>query len=338
VLHCFYPEADYQQAWRAAVWPPVALGIIALLLVIVVSSVVSMRVTQPIRRLRDQVDRISRGDFQPLPVPARDDELRDLSMAVNSMSQLLAQYESHVRSNERLRTLDQLGGGIAHQLRNSVTGCRIAVDLHQRRCPSKNGDPLAVAIQQLELMEEFLKRFLSLGKQTNQPLEPADLMQIIEKILPLVRPRMDHLGIDFQWQHSDERLLVLGDADSLSQVVVNLLINAMEAAAQVQNHRDGMLVKPQVVIRLERVDDERARVEVMDSGPGPEDSIQASIFDPMVSSKHDGVGLGLAIVREVVTRHGGTIGWHRSDDVTCFAVELPLITQETRNADLACCR
>jgi two-component system nitrogen regulation sensor histidine kinase GlnL len=79
-------------------------------------------------------------------------------------------------------------------------------------------------------------------------------------------------------------------------------------------------------------------MEVIDSGPGPDQSIQTSIFDPMVSSKHDGVGLGLAIVREVVTRHGGTIGWHRADDMTCFFVELPLITRETRNADLACCR
>ena len=80
----------------------------------------------------------------------------------------MANYELDVRRTERMRTLAHLGGGIAHQLRNSATGCALAVDLHAEECPSgAESSTLAVAKRQLRLMEEYLQRFLQLGKTSN---------------------------------------------------------------------------------------------------------------------------------------------------------------------------
>ena len=145
VLHVLYPERRYRQAWRQAVVPPAATGLAALVIVVVISGAIAARVTRPLHRLSEQVDGIARGDFTPLPISQRDDELRDLALAINRTAEILTRYEQQVRRNEKLRTLGRLGGGIAHQLRNSVTGCRLALELHGRECTHEADEGLAVA-------------------------------------------------------------------------------------------------------------------------------------------------------------------------------------------------
>jgi signal transduction histidine kinase len=65
---------------------------------------------------------------------------------------------------------------------------------------------------------------------------------------------------------------------------------------------------------------------VSDTGPGPAEDVQQTLFEPFVTEKPDGVGLGLSVAREVAEQHGGHIAWHRADGVTCFTVELPCAT------------
>ena len=231
VLHMLYPESRYQQAWREAVLPPAATGLAALVIVVVVSSVIAARVTRPLHRLSEQFDRIAEGDFSPLPISRRDDEVRDLALAVNRMAEMLTRYEQQVRRNEKLRTLGRLGGGIAHQLRNSVTGCRLAIELHGRECTQAADEGLLVARQQLDLMEEYLQRFLSLGKQEVRPLAALNLAEVVERSLTLVNPKARHLGVELQWSAPADPPVVAGDANGLTQAVVNLLLNAIEAAA-----------------------------------------------------------------------------------------------------------
>ncbi|MGE0755393.1 MAG: PAS domain-containing sensor histidine kinase [Pirellulaceae bacterium] len=336
-LHFFYPEAAYRDAWWDAVLPPLGVGFVALAVVVLISHALAMRLVRPLDRLRDQVDRVARGQFVPVAVPPRDDELRDLAIAVNRMTEKLAHYEADVRRQERLRTLDQLGGGIAHQLRNSVTGCRMAVDLHQRHCPLQDEESLQVAVQQLGLMDEYVRRFLALGKPATGPLGPVDLGATIDKILPLLRPKARHLNVVLRWEPPPQPVLVRGDADALAQVGVNLVLNAIEAAAEMR--AAGIARRePQVVVCVAEGEDSRPTLAVHDSGPGPAEGVRDQLFEPLISDKADGVGLGLALVKEVVDRHGGTIRWCRQDMLTRFSVEFPRCTQEAPDVDVAGCR
>ncbi|MCH5375933.1 MAG: HAMP domain-containing protein, partial [Planctomycetes bacterium] len=199
VLHVLYPVDSYQKAWWEAVLPPVGVGMAGLLTMVFLSFAIALRVTRPIHHLCEQVDRIARGEFVPVSTPPRNDEVRDLSLAVNRMTEMLSGYETEVRRNERLRTLGRLGGGIAHQMRNAATGCRLAVDLHRRSCPVADDESLEIACRQLDLMEDFLERFLSLGKGGSEPLVPVNLVEIVQRVLPLVQPKAQHLGVDLQW-------------------------------------------------------------------------------------------------------------------------------------------
>ncbi len=334
VLHVLYPESRYRQAWRAAVLPPAAAGLAALIIVVAVSGMIAARVTRPLRRLSGQVDRIAQGEFAPLPISSRNDELRDLALAVNRMAEMLTRYEQQVRRNEKLRTLGRLGGGIAHQLRNAVTGCRLAIELHGRECPLPADEGLAVARQQLDLMEEYLQRFLSLGKQESRPLAPLNLAEVVERALTLVRPKSRHLGVELQWSAPADPLVVAGDADRLAQVAVNLLLNAVEAAAEAGTAQAAERTVPRVSVQLTPAESSGGvRLEVLDTGAGPAEQVRDQLYEPLVSEKPDGVGLGLSIAQEVIEQHGGTLAWRRCDNLTSFIVELPKWNAEDAHAE-----
>lgn len=324
VLHVLYPERRYRQAWRDAVVPPVASGLAALVTVVLISSMIAARVTQPLHRLSEQVAGIACGDFAPLPIPPRNDELRDLALAINRTADMLTRYEQQVRRHEQLRTLGRLGGGIAHQLRNAVTGCRLALELHGRECGQAADEGLAVARQQLDVMEEYLQRFLSLGRQDSRPPAPLDLADVIERSLHLVRPKARHLGVALQWSRPAAPAPLAGDADQLAQAVVNLLLNGVEAAAESAARHPGGAAAPRVLVTLAADGVAgKLRLEILDTGAGPAEQVREQMYEPLVSAKPDGVGLGLSLAREVVEQHGGTLDWQRRADLTCFSVELP---------------
>ena len=314
-----YPEDQWWSAARQAVYPALWTGAAAALAVIAITTVLARRFVRPIQELGRQAAAIAQGQFQPLPVARRDDEIRDLTLSINRMAETLGRYEQSVRRNERLRTLGQLGAGMAHQLRNSATGAWMAVELHQRQCPGGQDQPaLEVAVRQLRLMESYLQRFLALGRPSSLAAERVELEPLVRDALALVGPAAAHAKVDLRFEATAEPLAVQGDAESLRQVLVNLLLNAVEAA----NRPGGP--PPKVVVRLHKEAEGRARLEVIDSGPGPAEAVGDQLFEPFVTEKPDGTGLGLFVARQVAEAHGGAISWRRADEMTCFTLELPL--------------
>lgn len=318
-LHILYPETSYNEALREAIRTPLLVGSGAIILVVALAVGIASRVTRPLRQLKRQVGNIAQGDFRALPVPHRDDEIADLSRSINRMATMLARYEGEVRQNERLRTLGQLGGGIAHQIRNSVTGCLMAVELHERKCHvDEDQEGLAVAKRQLELMERYLQRFLGLGRSAGTPHAPTNLIEVVDNVLSLVSPTARHVAIQINWEPPSQPVVIEGDANLLEQMLVNLMLNAIEAASQTADS-----LTREVSISLAS-NDQQATLEVSDSGMGPAAEVQAQLFDPFITEKPDGVGLGLSVVKEIVSSHGGNIRWKRDDALTRFIVQLPL--------------
>jgi signal transduction histidine kinase len=222
-LHILYPEQEYKRAWQRAVLPSLIFVVAALPLVMILAAFTASRIGRRVSRLQSQVDQIAEGKFQQLALPERDDEIRGLAQAVNRMAAMLSQYETEVRRTERMRTLAHLGGGIAHQLRNSATGCGIALDLHAQTCPAGDDcESLGVAKRQLRLMEEYLQRFLQLGRSQRATAgESVDLIALIEDLLPLVEPSARHAGVELRWFPRTRDAATPGNSDRLRQLVIN---------------------------------------------------------------------------------------------------------------------
>src|SRR5262245_53196562 len=159
VLYLFYPEALWRDALWEAVRPSLLIGSGLGLAAVVLAVGVGHRLVQRIQQLERRTRQIAAGDFSPMPLPRRDDELRDLGQSVNEMAQRLAQLQEAIQRTERLRLLGQVSGGLAHQLRNGVAGARLAVQLFQRELSQgEQPDPsaLEVALRQLSLVETNL--------------------------------------------------------------------------------------------------------------------------------------------------------------------------------------
>jgi signal transduction histidine kinase len=254
-----------------------------------------------------------------MPLPPRNDELRDLGRSVNDMAQRLAQLQEAVQRTERLRLLGQVSGGLAHHLRNGVAGARLAVQLHLReqalweKGQGQPPDPeaLDVALRQLTLVESNLKRFLDLGNDRKTAPQPCSVTALVGEAVALLRPQSRHAGIDCRWQPPADALTIQGDASQLQQLFLNVLGNAVEAAGQ------GGWVE----VRC-GAEEGKMVVEVVDSGPGPPPEVAARLFEPFVTGKREGVGLGLAVARQVAEAHGGSVGWQRVSGTTRFRVEL----------------
>jgi len=309
------PEEHWNRVARRAAWPPIFAGLIAAVVAVALTSLLARRFTQPIRQLSEQATAIAAGRFTSTPLPATDDELRDLTASLNRMSEQLGSYEEQVRRSERLRTLGQLGAGIAHQLRNSATGARLALEFHAADVPSTvDRESLDVALRQLDLMEMSLKRFLRLGRSEQFPTAEVSLVKLIDETLPLVEPSCRHAGLVLEWEPPRDEIVLHGDADSLRQLLLNLLVNAIEAATSASGQRGGVRVE------LARSDDDRVVLRVLDTGPGPAPEIASRLFEPFATSKPDGTGLGLSVAREIAMAHGATLNWRRESERTCFEV------------------
>lgn len=315
-LHLLYPERSYRESLRQAMVSPLVVGGIALAVVVLIAGSLASRLSRPIAQLQQQVGRIAEGDFQPLPLPERDDELRDLAKSVNSLASQLTTLTQVMKRAERLTLLGQLSGGLAHHLRNDITGVRLAIQLHQRTCQERDRESLDVALRQLALSEEYLQRLLAVGQPRDPERKACDLTEIVADLVQLHRPTFQHRKVDLRAPPGDRRIPLSADAKQLGQLLLNLLLNGIDAAGP------GGWVRLETGIRSEQ---RQAFVRLLDSGPGPSAEIEAKLFEPFATSKPEGVGLGLAVARQIARAHEGELTYHRNGEgATCFELSLPL--------------
>jgi signal transduction histidine kinase len=143
-----------------------------------------------------------------------------------------------------------------------------------------------------------------------------------------------HLGAPIRFDAPAEPIvLAMADRESLEQMVVNLLVNAVQATAQAMAYvggpanGDGSGVESpetEVTLQLSQSGPNRVRIAVIDRGPGPSAAVVDRLFEPFATDKPGGTGLGLVVARRIAEDHGGSIEWRRHEEQTWFIAELPL--------------
>ena len=321
-LHVLYPERSWREARRKATTPTLAVGALAVLLGIGLATALARRWSRPIARLRRQLAEMANGDYQDIVLPERNDELRDLTISANALATQLSHLTAVVRRSERLAVLGQLSGGMAHDLRNTVTGARMALQLHERRCAADD-ESLEVALRQMGLIEEYLRRFLTVGKPELPQRASVAFPELIAESVKLLEPACRHRRVRMDVVLPDATPRLWADAGQLRQLLLNLLLNALEAAGPGGWVRIELSTRPGGVL-----------LRIVDSGPGVDAAIRDHLFEPFATTKPEGLGLGLSVVRQVVEAHGGVIACVEYSDGrvepgepggrTAFEVQLPL--------------
>lgn len=327
------PLASLMRTAFDAAWPVLAVAAATLAVLVPIGLRTTGRLARRIGAVERHVGRIAAGDFgrrlEDAGCPAAGspgDEVGRLVDGVNRMSTSLGSLRDTLVAGERQRLLGQLAAGFAHELRNAITGARLAIELHRRRCPGSGAagtdDSLGIAVRQLDIVAEEVRGLLALGRPAAEPDRPSTIpvAELFAEIRDLTGPRCDHSGVRLDARPT--AIMIRGRRDPLRAALVNLVLNGIDAAG-----RGG-----DVSLAAEATD-RRVELVVEDTGPGPPEAVRDSIAEPFVTGKPEGIGLGLAVAKAVAEAHGGTLVWGRVDGRTRFAISLPAPTLEESTSD-----
>lgn len=221
-----------------------------------------------------------------------------------------AQRRRNAEKAARGDALARMGAMVAHEIRNPLGVIRGAVELVSARggatLPERDRDALGDVLGEVERLRRITEDFLDLAREPRIVAAPVDLAELAADAARAVASTHPALDVSLQVP----ALTVQGDAVRLRQVLANLLLNAAQAGARaVAVHGEAR--------------DGTARLEIRDDGPGVDPAVRDRLFEVFATGRRDGTGLGLAVSRRIVERHGGELR-HLADARAGAAFELRL--------------
>ena len=297
-----------ERAHSVAVAPVHRLGYIFLALLaatLVFSSVlvrpIARAITEPVERLT----RFVRGFHkQANAVPPKEGppELQELTRAFEKMIQDLEVSQNNLTRAAKLAVVGEMAAAMSHEVRTPLGIMRSSADVLLREPHlSKDGrEVLGFIISETERLNKLVSTLIDAARPRTPNFAPIDLTQLIYRVMALLQSQAQAKQISITFTET-EVMTVWADQDQMTQVLMNLLMNAIQ------------ILPPQgkVILRLEKLENNMV-LTVSDNGPGIRVSDQAQVFEPFFTQRAGGVGLGLAVVRQIVHSHRGEITYRNS--------------------------
>lgn len=317
-----YPQARIDAAQDRAMYRIMAFGGLGVLLAALLGRIVAHFITRPVRRLAATAGRLSAGglseSLDPEAVVSRD-EIGDLTRAFRTMVESLRQSQKEKLQAERLAAAGKLAASVAHEIRNPLTSLRMTVQMLVDK--HGNGDDATreayeVILGEIDRLSLSVDELLTIARPRAPRLEPSDLGALVCDTVAFLERQLKHAKVSVRIEGATDLPTDIPlDTNKIRQLLVNLLLNAMQAIV-----RNGI-----ITVRI-KLDASRnvACLEVSDDGPGIPEDVRDQVFELFVSTKDGGGGLGLAVAKQVVQEHGGTIAFDTSEKGTTFRIELPV--------------
>lgn len=253
----------------------------------------SRQLSRPIEELIGWADHIRRHESLPPDRPRRGaPEFTALRAALREMADDLERARHRELEAERLRAFRETARRVAHEMRNPLTPIRLAVARLARTAAPAQAEPIEVLGAETDRLEQLAREFTEYGRLPEGPAAAVDLCELLEELVPAALPPAVTPVL-----HLDRAAPpILGHYDPLRRVFANILRNAVEAM-------DGRGTVEVCVT----TDDGSVVVAISDDGPGIRPDVMERIFDPYVTGKAEGTGLGLAMARQTVELHGGRL-------------------------------
>ncbi len=223
-------------------------------------------------------------------------------VAVFSDLTRLRELETEKRRTERLASIGAFASSIAHEIKNPLVAIKTFAELLPERFTDEDfRDQFSkVAIREIERIDELVGRLRGLVTPQTKQLAPVALSELVEEVLSLLRAQLEQARIDVTTLYEHNSAAVTGDEAQLRQLLLNVLMNSVEAMPQ-----GGELT---VQLSLKQTpEDHMLLLVVRDTGSGIPEHLLEKIFDPFVTTKPQGSGLGLSICQGIIEAHRGTI-------------------------------
>lgn len=226
------------------------------------------------------------------------------------------QRERYLQRAEQMMALGQVAAGVAHELRNPLTAVKGLIQLNLRKATIGGlpTDDLAVIEHEIRRMERTLQTFLDFARPPKPNRCRLQLANVVERVFAVVRGRAKKQQVELRLMQPDAPVCVQADQDQLQQLLLNLVLNAL----------DAMPWGGTVEVELRLPQDSHVELQVRDNGPGIALHVLPKVFETFVSSKETGVGLGLPVSRRIAEDHGGSLSaYNLPGSGACFLLRLP---------------
>ncbi len=287
--------------------------------------VLTYTVQRPMVELQQKIAQLGGGDLSAaVSFSHRNDEIGDLGRNFNQMVEQLREsrteierlHRTQMSRAEHLATLGEMATGLAHEIRNPLAGIAGVIEIISRDLPSTSPARSVVkdVRQEIARINQIVTDLLQTARPHPPKVRKSDLNTTVEHAVMLGRQQGLAKSVNIKLQKDPTLPEVEHDSDQVHQVLLNLLLNALQAVG-----KDG-----EICVTLERRA-ESVAIEVADNGRGIAPDHLPNIFRPFFTTKGDGTGLGLSLARRIVEDHHGRIDVTSTiGKGTTFAVVLPL--------------
>lgn len=233
------------------------------------------------------------------------------------------QLEDEVRRHDRLRVLGQLSAGVAHEIRNPLTGIAMSAEIlgSKIRGDADKTQYVRAILDEIHRLDEIIRNLLDYAQPARPQIGTCLLADLSNRVIQLLSDEAGKKGIQIEVQDNLLHRSCRADVNQLTQVLLNVVLNGIQACKK----------NDQIKIRLSNEDAGRkayARIDVIDNGPGIRPDIRNRLFEPFVTTKTTGTGLGLAISQQIIEEHHGKISCRSLEKGTQFSIRLPINMQE----------
>ena len=300
-------------------------GAVAICGVIIVVLVTTIQ--RPMIELQEQIGRVGDGDLNAsVSFTKRNDEIGDLGRNFNLMVQQLREsreeiehlHRTQMSRAEHFATLGELATGLAHEIRNPLAGIAGVIEIVGRDLPASSPAKAVVkdVREEIAQINRILTDLLGTARPRASEMRQSDLNTTVEHAVMLARQQVLSKPIKIEFTPAAELVEVDHDSDQVHQVLLNLLLNSVQAI-----EGQGLV---QVAV-LGKAGEDDAVITISDTGRGIPAEHLPNIFRPFYTTKGNGTGLGLSLARRIIEEHHGRIEVASSSGKgTTFSVTLPL--------------
>jgi signal transduction histidine kinase len=324
---------EFGAPFAASRFATLALILVLTVAVWVAYTLLTRRATRSLASLTEAADRVGAGDLAPDLPPAGRDEVGRLTAAFQLMVTKVRESLAQMEASRQMAAVGAFASQIAHEIRTPLTSLQLNLqglrrDVEQGRIPADLARPVELSLKEVHRLDGVVSGVLSLARPRRAEMRPCSLHGVVEEAVEVLRAQLAAGGVMIETSLLAPQDNVLGDADELKSVFLNLFLNAAEAMPHgghlhVATETGGAPVGRAGI-----------RVRVEDDGPGIPAALREEIFKPFFTTKQGGTGIGLSLAARIVEDHRGALTLEEplhSSDGTAFLVELPLAFGETRS-------